>query len=415
MSAEKTITKTRTDIGDNLYKPSCIVQMIKIPNKDPKNAEQLPMPVPQPSDEVSPQVTINKKMSLVQRKAWNVLVVNSYSGLEKEETHEIDMNLLMRELRYNDIEELKKSLLSMMSITVELNYLKTRDKNQWGATNLLADAQINNNILSYSFSPLMRSKLLAPELYAKINLSIQKTINSKAALILYELAKDHYIAAKGEGQTPYIEVEKLKRLLETSSQNSYEQFKEFNRTILKRAIAEVNKKTDITITVEPKIERRTCVAVKFRIAGKTNKASMVENLLTKNKQSELPISGSEIYNLLIKEHKLSPAQAKDIVSTRKEDFIREQITYVTKYTSSPDFQGNHAAYLFSALKNGYYEPPPPKEKLPEIEPGMKIRIHTGEIFIVTPEKTLQTGAKESMTEGMIRQGLANKVYEVCEE
>ena len=119
MSDEKTTTKTRTDIGDNLYKPSCIVQMIKIPNKDPKNAEQLPMPVPQPSDEVSPQVTINKKMSLVQRKAWNVLVVNSYSGLEKEETHEIDMNLLMRELRYNDIEELKKSLLSMMSITVE--------------------------------------------------------------------------------------------------------------------------------------------------------------------------------------------------------------------------------------------------------------------------------------------------------
>lgn len=402
-------------MGDNLYKPSCIVQMVMDKKRDLKNTEQLPALVPQDSGEMVPQVTVNKKMSLVQRKAWNVLVVNSYNGLDKDETHLIDMNLLMRELGYNDIEELKKSLKSMMSMTVELNYLKTRDKNQWGATNLLADAQINNNILSYSFSPLMRSKLLAPELYAKINLSIQKTINSKAALILYELAKDHYIAATGEGQTPYIEIEKLKRLLESSNQNSYEQFKEFNRTILKRAMGEVNKKTDITLTTELKIQKRVCVAVKFRIKGKTNKGSMVKNLLGKNKQSEFPFNGSEVYNLLIKEHKLSPAQAKDIVSTRKEDFIREQIAYVTKYTSKPDFQGNHAAYLYSALKNNYYEPPPQKEKLPEIEPGMKIRIQTGEIFIVTQEKTLQTGAKETMPEGMIRQGLASKELEVvCE-
>ena len=343
-------------------------------------------------------------------------MVNSYNELDKPyATHSIDINMLMRELGYNDIKDLKISLQNMATTPVELNYLQTRDKKKWGVTNLLAQAEIDGNVLSYSFSPLMRSKLIAPELYAKINLSIQKSINSKAALILYEFAKDHYIAATGEGQTPFIEIEKLKRLLESNDQNSYGQFKEFNRTILKRAITEVNKKTDITLAMELKIQKKVCVAVRFKIKNKTNKKSMLKNLLGNNKQSEFPFSGGEMYNLLTKEHKLSPGQAKEIVTTYPEDFIREQITYVTKYTSRPEFNGKHAAYLYSALKNNYCDTSSPKEKLPEIEPGMKIKLDTGEIFIVTEEKRLELGPRAGIPPNMIRQGIADGKYEIVYE
>jgi hypothetical protein len=319
----------------------------------------------------------------------------------------------------HDAAGLKEDLKKLMTTVVEFNYLMSRDKQKWEATTILADAKFgDDNKLYYSFSPMMPAKLNNLELYARINLSIQKNINSKAALILYELAKDHFISNHGKGQTPWISVEDLKRLMDCNNDKSYQTFKEFNRTILKKALKEIEDKTEIVVKPRLKIRKKICEAVKFDIRAKADKSSMINEVLGE-KQPELTMEGNEIYQILVNEHKLSPSQAQDVINKCSEDFIRKQIAYVVKYTSRPDFKGNHSAYLYSAFMRGGYEDtkllPPPKPDLPKIETGMRIDIGGGEIYTIDENGNISTDDKHAIPKNTVRQRLADGMFKVVTE
>ena len=317
-----------------------------------------------PSGAVQVVNVSNKKFTLMQRKAWNILIFNCLGDFTQE-THSIALSDLRKWLGRHDLDELKGDLRGLMTLAVEWNYLQSRDKIKWEATTLLSEAVINeeDNKLYYSFGKLMRSKLSQKDFYAQISLLYQKRINSKAGLVLYELAKDHYIEEKKSGYTPYIPIETLKMLFECADVKSYQQYKEFNRTILKRAITEVNTETDITIRAIPKIKKKVCVAIRFMISPK-KKEEIIERIMQESSQSELPFDGNKTYSALVEEHRLSPSQAKEIVTRCTEDFIRATIAYVTKMTTRDGFVGNPTAYLYTALTKGYDIAPPPTQKKP---------------------------------------------------
>ena len=214
----------------------------------------------------SPAIQIQSSISLLQRRAWNVLLANAYSELPNKDIHSVSMVELSAKLGFDsgNQEYLKEVLKSIVDCTVEWNLLNKDNKQVWGAASLLAFVEVENGICCYQFPHPLRQKLHNPGVYAKLNLRLQNQFTSKYALILWELCFDYFDRDRDKGETPFILLETFRELLGIES-DEYPAFSIFNRAVIKPAIKEINTVTDYHIEVEQKRLRRKVSELKFRI------------------------------------------------------------------------------------------------------------------------------------------------------
>ena len=214
----------------------------------------------------SPAIQVQSKMTLLQRRAWNVLLANAYNELPDKDIHSVSMVELAAKLGFGDgnQEYLKEMLRSLRSCEVEWNLLNKDNQQVWGVASLLASAEIENGICTYGFAPHLRRQLYNPRIYAKLNLRLQNQFKSRYALVLWEVCFDYFDADRDQGETPFIPLEIFKELMGLEK-DEYPLFKELNRNVVKPAIKEINNLTNYHIEVEQKRVGRRIGLLKFRI------------------------------------------------------------------------------------------------------------------------------------------------------
>ncbi len=124
--------------------------------------------------------------------------------------------------------------------------------------------EIEDRTCTYSYSPVLRRRLYNPKIYARISLSLQNKFDSKHALALWELCLDYLDESRNYGETPYIPLEKYRKLM-GMSEDMYPLFKDLNKYVIKASIKEINDVTDFNVTVEYARNSRKVVAIKFRV------------------------------------------------------------------------------------------------------------------------------------------------------
>ena len=214
----------------------------------------------------SPAIQIQSKISLLQRRAWNVLLANAYSELQTSEIHRVSVVELAAKLGYNsnDLDYLKETLEALGACQVKWNLLNKDKKEKWGFANLLASAEIENGICSYEFPKPLRLKLHNPRVYAKLNLRLQNRFRSRYALVLWEICFDYFDTDRDQGETPFIPLETFRELMGIEA-DEYQTFKALNQFVIKPAIKEINDLTDYHVEVEQKRIGRRIGELKFRI------------------------------------------------------------------------------------------------------------------------------------------------------
>ena len=214
----------------------------------------------------SPAIQIQSKISLLQRRAWNVLLANAYSELQTAEIHRVSVVELAAKLGYNsnDLDYLKETLEALGACQVKWNLLNKDKKEKWGFANLLASAEIENGICSYEFPKPLRLKLHNPRVYAKLNLRLQNRFRSRYALVLWEICFDYFDTDRDQGETPFIPLETFRELMGIEA-DEYQTFKALNQFVIKPAIKEINDLTDYHVEVEHKRLGRRIGELKFRI------------------------------------------------------------------------------------------------------------------------------------------------------
>ena len=214
----------------------------------------------------SPAIQIQSKISLLQRRAWNVLLANAYNELPDKDIHSVSMVELAAKLGFDsgNQEYLKDVLRSLRSCEVEWNLLNKDNKQVWGIASLLASAEIENGICTYGFAPHLRLKLHNPRVYAKLNLRLQNQFTSRYALILWEVCFDYFDTDRDQGETPFIPLETFKTLMGLE-ETDYPVFKVLNQSVIKPAIKEINALTDYHVEAESKRLGRKISELKFRI------------------------------------------------------------------------------------------------------------------------------------------------------
>jgi hypothetical protein len=216
----------------------------------------------------SAAIQIQNNITLLQRRAWNVLLANAYDELLMKEEHRISVRDLVKVLEYGGHNDayLKEALEALVGCKVKWNILDKDNQWEWGVMTLLAQAKIAKGICTYAYSPELRRRLHNPTMYALINLSMQNKFGSKYAQALWELCVDYLGAARQQGETPFIPVERYRDIMGISAQQ-YPQFKEFNRRVIKEPVQEINRVTDFHVAVDYLRRGRgdRVIAMKFRI------------------------------------------------------------------------------------------------------------------------------------------------------
>ena len=209
-------------------------------------------------------IHVSGKLSLLQRKLSNVLLLNAYDTLVHQPVHSIDARTLCTMIGYNsnDMETLKQSLRGLVETSAEWDMLDENGQQEWGVSSLLAYAKLKGGICEYAYSQALAEKLHDPKVFALINLNIQRRFTSGHALALYE---NCYRFVR-TGSTGWWSLELFRRLMGVDDSAYYETFKHLNAKIIKPAVAEVNKTSNIIVTPETRKMGRAVSDIRFKIA-----------------------------------------------------------------------------------------------------------------------------------------------------
>jgi hypothetical protein len=210
-------------------------------------------------------VHVKGPLTLLQRKISNVLLLNAYEDLPDSEIfeHQIRLGTLAQAAGFDsiDTQTLREALEALVDVKIKWNILDTDGEEEWGVSTFLAQAVTKKGVCRYAYAPDLRRKLYNPEIYARINLSVQERFGSGYALALYE----NCVRFRRVGTTGWISLDRWRDLLGVE-EGQYEQFKYLNRDVLKPAVREVNRYSDIRVKVETKRESRRIVALKFTVS-----------------------------------------------------------------------------------------------------------------------------------------------------
>jgi len=280
------------------------------------------------------QIASTSPITLLQRKAFNVLLANAYNELPKSKVrfHRMNLKDLCSLLEYNsnDVEYLKRVLVQIRKIDVEYNVLH-KDHVEWGNMGLLSEVKMKFSGLTgevhYAFPETLREKLYNPAMYVRLNLTLQNRFHSKHALVLYEICLDYLNFEKGFGETPWMEVDELRSLLGVGV-DKYPEYGDFNKYCVKKPMAQINNASNIFVEVENRREGRKVNWVKFRM--RFNEKNLEKEAFPPpeshaEKQLSLPenVSENALEKELINDFGVSKGAAKKLVEEYEEAFVRE--------------------------------------------------------------------------------------------
>ena len=316
----------------------------------------------------SPAIQIQSKISLLQRRAWNVLLANAYNELQTAEVHRVSVVELAAKLGYdsNDLDYLKETLEALGACQVKWNLLNKDDKEKWGFANLLASAEIENGICTYAFAPHLRWQLYNPRIYAKLNLRLQNRFKSQYALVLWEVCFDYFDTDRGQGETPFIPLETFRELMGIEA-SEYQTFKALNQFVIKPAVKEINNLTDYHVEIEQKRIGRRIGELKFRIT-KVKQLPVQESLFP-DIENLPPVAVELVQTGIDRKMALKIAdQEWEFVTPEKlpvPGSYADFLSYISeKVEMSVDAVGvkNHAGYIVEAIRENYQDPELQKQR-----------------------------------------------------
>lgn len=291
-------------------------------------------------------IHINGKLTLLQRKIANVLLLNAYEELLIKEKHQIAVKTLAEVIGFdsNDHQLIKNALETLAKTIIKWNILDKDGVEEWGVSSMLAHAHIKYGICNYSYSIALREKLYNPEIYARINLDIQKRFASGYALTLYE----NCLRYRNVGITGWITLEMWRELLGIEA-NQYALFKDFNKRVLKPAIQEINETSDILLSTEYKREKRKVTALKFHIQDNPQNHFPLLEAAQLAEELEADASTEILWQRLLALG-LSMQQAQQITTDYEESYLQANLTTLEQlFTKAP--VTDQVTFVLTALKN----------------------------------------------------------------
>lgn len=344
-------------------------------------------------------------LTLTQRRAYNVLLAHAYDDLLKKTSHRMPVGDLCKYLAFgsNNTKHLKDALRGLVGIKVEWNILGADRQQTWGVAALLAEVSIKDGFCYWEYSSTLRKLLYSPSIYARINLSLQNKFNSKHSLILYENVFHYFRKDDGCGETPWIEVAKMRKLFGIKPKE-YKQFKAFNNAVIKRSVEEVNQVTDMLVSVEYRKKGRSVAAIKFHVTLKSETPVVVDTE---------SVDKSALLKRLVNEFGIDEKQSQRLLDKYGTCHIAENLVIVDKDRKAGKVKSNLAGYTVSAIQNDFRKDRVNDSKQVPVYEGMRV-IYKSTEYVVDSGLCIHLEDGKVMAEGAIVKNIQSGAMRVFE-
>jgi len=302
-------------------------------------------------------------LTLTQRKLVNVLLKHAFHELDKDASHKVPLSYVMRHLGWSENSEvtklLRKSLKDLNIKQIEWNIFNKDRKQVWGVTTLLAYVQISNGIIEYAYSKPLRELLYRPNIYARLNLMVQRSFSNKHALALWEYALEYLSASKSfQAETDAISIEELKKFLGIQKHKTYSSFSALNAQVIVPALKEINEKSDIH------------VGVKFIKSGK-KVSSLLFTVHKKRPKEQINLDEGDFFPIhkgaeAVINEAISLGISQNLINKHLSEFGEERVKSSIKLIKNDLNEGikikSIPAYYVACIKNAWEKPSPPITK-----------------------------------------------------
>lgn len=292
-------------------------------------------------------IHVSTKLSLLSRKLMNALLYQAYDYLPVQETHSIDIKTLGALIGFDskNTAHLKAAITELTQTTIEWDIIAPEGKKtKWKISTLLASAEIEGGVCTYEYSGMLRRELYNPDKWTRINLAIQREFSSVYALILYE----NCVRFRGVKTTGQWDIDAFRRLLGADEKQSYNAFRLLNDKIIKPAVREVNRHSDIIIKPYfTKVGRRVST-IRFTVQDNTQMPLF-------KIEEEDQITESKAYKELLKRG-MSKVFSRQAVLDFGEEHIFEQLGIADGYAAKNTLQGSKQGLIRKAISEGYSKP-----------------------------------------------------------
>ena len=292
-------------------------------------------------------IRISNEVGLVPRKAWNVLLLNAYDGLKSKKKHNIPVSVLCDVIGYDrkNFKSLKKGLVKLTSTAVSWDIGGGALVNDAWCENfiscsLLSEIRIDNGTLHYEYSSGLSELLYEPAIYQKINITQQNLFSSSYGLALWENCI-RFINVKSTG---FSDIEEWRDLLGAKGK-TYIQYRFFKSKVLQPAINEVNKVSNIEITLKTKKKGNKIIQIGFDIKEKEQTELLSGNRLKEFEESE-EFKDLAAYGI----HKVKAIKWLDDYGY---DYIREKLDFVKSQGQSGRVKKSLSGLLVKAVTEDY--------------------------------------------------------------
>lgn len=320
---------------------------------------------------------VSGRLTLLNRKVFNVLMYHAQRIRKLGQDAPIDtptaqkyfwvpLSVLARNASYDsrDMQFLREQISEMQDIKLLLE-----TDRQWTSERLIASVTFVNPKglhsrtgqvwVGFAFPPEVHESVMQPETYTRLSIHYQGLLRSGTALALYELCRRY--ATNPSKLTSTYSVEHWYGLLTGNPMperpEDLPEYKYFKRDVLKNAIAEVNRVTDIEVElIEHKLGRRV-QQLQFRVEFKpdTQQESSAPFTIDLTLLEKLMALG------------MTQQEASNVIGEYADDKIKQALAVVAARIGSANGGPVHSkvAYLRWALKS--------EAKLPDkkTEPRLK--------------------------------------------
>lgn len=288
-------------------------------------------------------------LTLLQRKLGNAWLKHAMeSQPDAQGWWELNIRDLAKTIGFdsNNRQYLKDAAEALMSIMFEWDVMALAGKRiHWKASVMFPELEIRSDVIRYQISSQMRERVLNPDMYAMIDMSVVRRFKRAPALAIWEFC----IRFEKLGQTAEVPWTFFRDMIlgESADGKTYQEYKYFKSKVLLPSIKEINKASEHEIDlVETKIGRRID-KVRFIVTRKAKTVIQAvvppEDASERDLLSDLELIGFSRVDSrkLLGQHGVEEL-VKALAFTRKR---------MADTTSAPLEQP--AAYLRKALTQGY--------------------------------------------------------------
>jgi hypothetical protein len=217
----------------------------------------------------------SEKITVTARKIYNVMLHHAQRQGVAKDRYQVRLADIATGIDFNsnNTELIKQYFRQMATTGVEWQSPTVGEGARWSVSALIAHADLiqrdGEMILEWSYAPNIKLELLDPQRFAKMSLQVQASLNTMASLVLYEICCRYADNPGGvTARQPWSWWRPVLTGAPDSPTSAYQEYKIFNRDVLKKAVKKVNDVSDLEIELVEHRVGRSVQDLQFRVRRK---------------------------------------------------------------------------------------------------------------------------------------------------